>query len=210
MDKKCYSCKTPKDISQFNINRTKKDGLQNQCKECNKKRDALRVSSGKMREQNQRNWARRKLDDGYMKRERVRKRMVHNKRMEIDSVYRLRDRVTALVNATLRKRGLTKGRASFWRIVGYTPLDLSNHLESLFLDGMSWDNRKLWHVDHIIPQSRFSFTSIYDDEFLRCWSLSNLQPLWARDNFSKGNMSTAKARELYGANAYQNVIETDD
>ena len=48
---------------------------------------------------------------------------------------------------------------------------------------MTWDNYGEWHVDHIRPIS--NFTLIDDPEFKECWALSNLQPLWSIDNFSK-------------------------
>ncbi|WP_214293962.1 hypothetical protein, partial [Escherichia coli] len=38
--------------------------------------------------------------------------------------------------------------------LGYTTEDLNLHIESLFDDGMSWDNYGLWVIDHILPISR--------------------------------------------------------
>jgi len=70
-------------------------------------------------------------------------------------------------------------------IVGYTIGELKNQLESKFLPGMTWENYGKWHIDHIIPKAFFIFESINDVEFQYCWSLDNLQPLWAEDNWSK-------------------------
>ncbi len=39
-------------------------------------------------------------------------------------------------------------------------------------------------LGHIYPVSKFNFLT-GDDEIKRCWALSNLQPLWARDNLIK-------------------------
>ncbi len=76
-----------------------------------------------------------------------------------------------------------------WEIlVGYGKYDLIAHLEAQFTEGMSWGNYGKWHVDHIIPQSRFNFNSYNDIDFKRCWSLSNLQPLWAIDNTNKSDL----------------------
>lgn len=66
---------------------------------------------------------------------------------------------------------------------GYLSGDLKSHIESLFLDGMSWDNHGEWHVDHIKPVSKFIDLGIYDPAKIN--ALSNLQPLWARDNWAK-------------------------
>jgi len=72
-------------------------------------------------------------------------------------------------------------------IVGYTLKDLIKHLEKQFVRGMSFDNYGKWHIDHKIPISAFNFNSINDIDFKRCWSLSNLQPLWANDNMKKND-----------------------
>jgi hypothetical protein len=48
---------------------------------------------------------------------------------------------------------------------------------------MSWSNYGRWHIDHKKPISKFkdgSNISVIN-------ALSNLQPLWAKDNLSKGN-----------------------
>lgn len=67
-------------------------------------------------------------------------------------------------------------------IVGYTIDDLMVHLEKQFEDGMTWNNYgKYWHVDHCIPLSW-----LYND-FKKAWALTNLQPLEAKKNLSKGN-----------------------
>ena len=70
-------------------------------------------------------------------------------------------------------------------LVGYTAQDLIKHIESQFVDGMNWENRHRWHIDHIIPVSAFNFTEPEHIDFKRCWALENLQPLWAKDNMRK-------------------------
>ena len=52
---------------------------------------------------------------------------------------------------------------------------------------MNWDNYGEWHIDHIKPISSFIFESSEDEEFKRCWSLDNLQPMWGIENIKKGN-----------------------
>jgi hypothetical protein len=79
------------------------------------------------------------------------------------------------------------GRA--WEIlVGYSVSDLVSHLEAQFRDGMTWDNYgTYWHIDHIRPKSWFVYETAEDEEFKKCWSLSNLQPLTVTENCSKSN-----------------------
>ncbi len=73
------------------------------------------------------------------------------------------------------------------KLVGYTTEDLMNCLGKQFKDGMNWNNYGEWHIDHKKPVSHFNFKSFNDVEFKKCWSLNNLQPLWAKENQSKGN-----------------------
>jgi len=74
-------------------------------------------------------------------------------------------------------------------LVGYTVIQLKKHLEKNFKHGMSWNNygKNGWHIDHIIPQSAFNFEKPEDIDFKRCWALKNLQPMWAKENISKGD-----------------------
>ena len=75
----------------------------------------------------------------------------------------------------------------YWEsLVGYTREEIMLHLEEKFQTGMSWNNHGSWHIDHIRAISSFNFSSPDEDEFKECWSLKNLQPLWAQDNLKKG------------------------
>ena len=78
-----------------------------------------------------------------------------------------------------------KAQRSWERLVGYDYVQLKTHLEKQFLPGMSWENRSLWHIDHIRPVASFTITSADCEDFKDCWTLNNLQPLWARDNLVK-------------------------
>lgn len=70
-------------------------------------------------------------------------------------------------------------------VCGYTIPELKRHLESKFRDGMDWGAfmRGEIHIDHIKPQRLFDLSSI--ENVRECWALSNLQPLWRRDNLLK-------------------------
>jgi len=72
-------------------------------------------------------------------------------------------------------------------LVGYTAEDLRKHLESQFKPGMTWGNYGEWHIDHIWPLSRLYIDGTDDPTFKFAWSLSNLQPLWGKDNLKKAN-----------------------
>ena len=99
---------------------------------------------------------------------------------------RLNHNLSAFIWQSLK--GNKRGRK--WEtLVGYTLEELKLHLEFQFKDGMSWENygRNGWWIDYIIPRGVFNFEKPEDDDFKRCWSLGNLQPLWAEDNIKKSD-----------------------
>jgi hypothetical protein len=76
------------------------------------------------------------------------------------------------------------GRKKAESALGYTYENLVERIEFQFKDGMSWENRSEWHIDHKKPVARFIKQGITDPKIIN--ALSNLQPLWAKDNISKG------------------------
>ena len=108
---------------------------------------------------------------------------VKNK-LKTDPKYRVRFNVASVMRSRLK----SKNKTGVFRNLGYTSKDLCVHLESLFVGGMTWDNYgSKWHIDHIKPDKLFNYISEDDEDFKLCWSLNNLQPLWAFDNLSKGS-----------------------
>lgn len=106
-------------------------------------------------------------------------------RLSSDDKFRLNLTFSVAVRQSLKKGKKGRGWES---LVGYTVADLIDHLEKLFLPGMTWENygRGGWHIDHIIPKSAFNYELPEDIDFRRAWALSNLQPLWEKDNIAKG------------------------
>ena len=80
---------------------------------------------------------------------------------------------------------LTKNQYRFSKSLGYHTRDVKQHIESQFTEAMSWEAfcDGAIHVDHIIPKVYFNHS--IEREVVDCWSLANLQPLWAADNWSK-------------------------
>lgn len=50
---------------------------------------------------------------------------------------------------------------------------------------MTWENHGEWHIDHIKPLTPKNPIPL--DELIRRLHYTNLQPLWAHENISKGN-----------------------
>lgn len=96
-------------------------------------------------------------------------------------------RINNNISSSLRSRIKNKPTGTL-RHLDFTIEELIIHLEALFLNGMTWNNYgKVWHIDHIKPVKLFKFESVNDIEFKKCWSLKNLQPLFALDNLQKGS-----------------------
>jgi DNA-directed RNA polymerase beta subunit len=101
---------------------------------------------------------------------------------------RLDHRFSTAIRKDLQEHLIDKKHKSWKELLGYTVQELINHLEKQFKEGMTWDNYgAYWHIDHIRPKSWFNYSSITEPSFKECWALTNLQPLEARENCSKGN-----------------------
>lgn len=114
------------------------------------------------------------------------KRVYEKTRKANDPIYKLINNFRTAIYQVLKENNVQKN-GHYFEILKYSPYELINHLEKQFVDGMTWDNYGLWHVDHIKPISSFSINEIGDEEFMKCWCLDNLQPLWGIDNIKKSN-----------------------
>ena len=113
-----------------------------------------------------------KLGDEYRKR-----------RSKTDYGYKMLITARNRIAAALHRRGLGKVHRTL-KYLGCTKQELREHLESQFAKGMSWDNRSLWHIDHIIPLALFDLADVRQQEV--AFHVTNLQPLWAHENLKKG------------------------
>ena len=98
--------------------------------------------------------------------------------------YKLKDRLRSRLHHAL-KGNIKNGSAV--RDLGCTLEELKIHLENQFEEGMTWDNWKKdgWHIDHIKPLNSFDLTDPV--QLKEACHYTNLQPLWAHDNISKGD-----------------------
>lgn len=112
------------------------------------------------------------------------KREYCRKKRQEDIKYRLNSNISVAIWRSLR--GNKNGR--HWEdLIGCTLKEVITCMEKQWTEGMSWNNygRNGWVIDHKIPISAFNFSSFEHIDFKRCWSLSNLQPMWASDNLRK-------------------------
>jgi hypothetical protein len=114
------------------------------------------------------------------------KRNYEKTRKHNDPLYKLIANFRTAIYQVLKENNVQKN-GHYFNILQYTPNDLINHLENQFTENMTWDNYGEWHVDHIKPITYFKISEIGDDEFMKCWSLNNLQPMWGQENIRKSN-----------------------
>lgn len=97
---------------------------------------------------------------------------------------RLRSRVrSALVN---NARGKINKAKKTEELLGCKISELKSLFSQKFTQGMSWKKFLAGeiHIDHIKPCISFDLTK--ESEQRKCFNYKNLQPLWAKDNLSKG------------------------
>jgi hypothetical protein len=129
------------------------------------------------------------------------KRAYKKKRRETDPVFNLRNTISRAITLMISSQGAIKHRKSCLKHLPYTIQELKDHLEKQFEPWMNWDNHGVyvsnqwdnndsstwfWQLDHIVPQSDLSYSSMEDDNFKKCWALENLRPLSAKQNHLDG------------------------
>jgi hypothetical protein len=179
--KYCYDCKLILDKSCFGKLKITKDGLNTTCAKCRKGvsikyyYDNSTELYEKKKEYVKKN-KRKVLDrqNNYVK-----------KRKKVDPIFKLSIALRARVKNFMMSKGTSKiiGKSTT-EMVGCGPVELKEHIEKQFVDGMSWENHgsKGWHLDHIIPL----ISAKTKEEMFKLNHYTNLQPLWATDNLKKG------------------------
>lgn len=172
LKKKCSQCGSEKPISDFRRAKSKaaKYGyvFLKKCRGCE-----YQARKSNMEEYKREWWSRPDV--------RARRANREVERRNTDPRYALDRRISKAV-----RKCLNEGSVGWRDALPFSVGELVNHIERQFLPGMTWHNMDEWHIDHIIPKSSFEYETPEDPEFVTCWGLPNLRPLWAKDNVSKG------------------------
>lgn len=89
-----------------------------------------------------------------------------------------------ILHAVLIRTGHPKYASRTSACLGYDSAKLKERIAFNFKPGMSWENHGEWHIDHTKPIAEFVRQGITDPKVINC--LSNLRPMWASENISKG------------------------
>lgn len=206
--KTCSTCKEHLPLSSFNKKSQTKDGLSGICRDCIrhvsrrdyiKHSDKIKKRAEEFRKDNpdynkdyyknnidyfkeynlksserRRQWQKDNKDRVYISRK---------KRWEKFPELKLKARIRSYYWKLLKKSHIPK-RISCIKLLGCDIQEFKTYLEKQFVDGMSWSNYGKWHLDHIKPCVLFDLTD--PTQLEQCFHYSNFQPLWAKDNLSKG------------------------
>jgi len=171
----CSKCETEKEFNCFSKNTNSKDGMMTQCKICRSELEFIYRQNNK-----QKNKLRRKK---YYENNKDKHLEYFISKRNTDEIFKLKDNIRRRINVFLSLHNISKKNKTF-DIVGCSPEFLKEFLENKFTEGMSWDKMgKDIHIDHIIPLS----SAKTEEEVYGLCHYTNLQPLWAYDNLSKGD-----------------------
>lgn len=200
--KTCSKCKIEKELSKFGKDKYKSDGLTSKCLQCinsyyetrkndskfmKRKRETTKKShrrlssTSKYREyQNNYRLSRYKLDEEYrlncIKRSSEWRSKARRENPEIRAIDNCRRRVSLFIKRSDEK---------FSKEIGCSVKEFKNHIESLFSEGMTWENYGKWEIDHKYPLS-VAFKE-GPEFFAEACKYTNLQPLWRSENIKKNN-----------------------
>ena len=190
--KQCSKCKQSKPLTEFSKDKTKCTGYRSECKSCVK--EYYQNNKEKIKEHRQKNQEKikeyyqankdkiKEHQKEYQKNNRHIQNQYIKERKAIDPLYKLTRDMRSLIAISIKNNGYTK-RSKTYEILGCSYEQFKAHIEQQFTEGMNWDNHGKWHYDHIKPISHGKT----EKEILALNHYLNFQPLWARDNLSKGN-----------------------
>lgn len=182
--KKCSRCGNVKSIYEFNKKTNSKIGLSPSCRKChNDYCKYKRIKKPIIKElfnEGEKRCSRCKEIKSFSEFG-VDKRELNGLKHSCKQCRNKYDNKTPYINGwrkilenTLVKMGRSKNGKTI-DLLGYSALELKEHIASLFTDGMSWDNYGEWHIDHI--KEIHTFDKNTPPNIVN--ELSNLRPLWA-------------------------------
>lgn len=173
------NCKQEKILSEFGKNKHAKDGFTFYCKLCIKERGSLYYIDNAIKI--------RKKHKKYKNENKEKINKYHREKKRKDSQFKIICNLRTRLNGILKSKNINKTFQSHIKFLGCSAKQLKEYLENQFKENMSWNNHGLygWHIDHIKPLSSFDLT--IEEQVKQACHYTNLQPLWAEENLSKGD-----------------------
>jgi len=171
--KKCTKCGIEKELTEFHKDRRRKGGIRSNCKKCciEQKKEYRKNNKEKILEKQKEYYENNKEKISEYQRE----------RRQNDPVFRMIDNYRRRTRKAYTEGIKSKGTME---LLGCTGIELKEYLEKQFQPGMTHENYGEWHIDHIRPIASFDLSDPKQEQ--ACFHYTNLQPLWAQHNLSKG------------------------
>lgn len=214
--KRCRKCNIIKFLEEIRSDFRSSSKIYAICYECDNRKERYRKNPERGKNQatlwriNNKNRAKETAKNYYkLNREklRIKARKYYKNRLLTDVNFKIQCSLRAFLKSSFKRINSRKVHKTI-EYFGCTLIQLKAHLESLFIPGMTWKNRglgillgndgkpiydsnnntipiKAWQIDHIIPCASFDLSDIEQQK--KCFHYSNLQPLWAEDNFKKSD-----------------------
>jgi len=119
------------------------------------------------------------------RRDKINNRVMERKKT--DPIFKLRVALGARTRAAFKAKSWRKG-SNTESMLKCSYEEAKAHIESLFKEGMTWNNYGEWHLDHIIPLA----SAKSEDELMGLCCITNLQPLSALENILKSDKVNSK------------------
>lgn len=199
----CGKCKTEKDFSLFAKQIGRKFNLASNCKECrnnyyHENKEKISKTQKNYYENNKDKVSKIQKEYYESNKDKIAKYKNEWRKKKRDSncIFAMKLRCRNLIrNSFIRYIGHNKKSKTF-EILGCDFETFAKHIESQFIDGMTWENRNEWHIDHIIPLA----SAKTEDDVIRLNHHLNLRPLLALENILKKDtmpkQSTVNSIEL--------------
>ena len=96
----------------------------------------------------------------------------------------------SVASSRINRAKIPRNGKSTTELLGCTKEDFVTHIENQFVEGMDWNNRELWDIDHRIPinyknPETNELPTI--EEIMARLHFTNTKPMWKVDNRSKGS-----------------------
>lgn len=193
--KHCPYCDNWKELTEYNKQSSSWDKLGRMCRNCycdyknNKRKTNEKYREKDILYKQKYNESGRRKEVSKIrynsKRDEIIKKCVayNKKKYNSDPYFRIVLCMRTRISKLLKQKSADKNN-NFYQYLGYTKLEFIEYFQKKFKEGMTWENHGKWHIDHIKPCA--SFNLLDEEEQKKCFHYTNLQPLWANDNLSKG------------------------
>jgi hypothetical protein len=200
----CRSCRKKQQLGYYEKNSMKRIANVKQWREMNidyikefdLERNEIPARKAALKKCTQIRYQQKLLDPKWVANEKKRKKTERSRkfqresfqrRADKDPLYRLQKNISGSIYQSLKKYckdpNYKSKRYKTLDILGIDWSGFKKYIENQFVGNMSWEERGVWDLDHIIPIS----LAKNEDELYELNHYTNFRPLWRTENRKRGN-----------------------